>query len=321
MASSTPVTAASVVAVKQQRGPPPIWMHLMAGTFGGVFGLTIAYPLDTVKVRLQTRTADKYTGMIHCFTTMVREEGVLALYRGLTSPVVGYGLINASAFGSYNWCKGIVRTHGAWNGHQNATWIQDEDRPLTPIELAASGAVAGAFQSFVRAPIEQIKIVMQSRNKPGTTQAAYSGSLACLKDVLKTEGVARGLYRGLPATIGREVPQYALYYPVYELTKRALTPAGHDPAELPVWKTVFAGGLAGTGQWLPTYPIDVIKSRVQSAAPGTYSGMIDCAVKSYRAEGGQVFFRGLSVSLFRAFPLHGMVFLGYETTMKFLRKE
>jgi solute carrier family 25 carnitine/acylcarnitine transporter 20/29 len=52
---------------------------------------------------------------------------------------------------------------------------------------------------------------------------------------------------------------------------------------------------------------------------GTYNGIYDCAVKSYRAEGIPVFFRGLSASLIRAFPLHGMVFLGYEITMKLLK--
>jgi len=248
---------------------------------------------------------------------MVKEEGVLSLYRGLLAPVVGYGMINAAAFGSYNFCKGLVRTNGWWNGTVGPK--EDDDRTLTLLELCLCGGGAGAVQSFVRAPIEQIKIVMQARNKPGTTLPPYRGTFECLTEVIRTEGIGKGLYRGLSATIGREVPQYAMYYPVYELTKRAMTPPSGDSSDLPVLHTVLAGGLAGSIQWIPTYPIDVVKSRVQSAAPGTYKGLLDCARQSYRAEGAQVFWRGLSVSLMRAFPLHGAVFLGYETTMKFLR--
>ena len=54
------------------------------------------------------------------------------------------------------------------------------------------------------------------------------------------------------------------------------------------------------------------------AFAGTYSGLLDCTVKSFRQEGIVVFFRGISAALVRAFPLHGAVFVGYETCMKLL---
>jgi len=64
-------------------------------------------------------------------------------------------------------------------------------------------------------------------------------------------------------------------------------------------------------QWLPPlYCVDVMKSRMQSAEPGVYSSLWDCMVKSYRAEGLGVFFRGLPVAMLRAFPLHACIFFG-----------
>lgn len=39
-----------------------------------------------------------------------------------------------------------------------------------------------------------------------------------------------------------------------------------------------------------------------------------------RGEGSQVFFRGLGTALIRAFPLHAIIFLGYETTMALLHQ-
>lgn len=82
------------------------------------------------------------------------------------------------------------------------------------------------------------------------------------------------------------------------------------------------GGLAGVATWLPpVFSVDVVKTRLQSAPKGTYSGMWDCAQKSYRAEGAGVFFRGLNIALIRAFPLHGTIFVVYESTMRLLENK
>ena len=83
---------------------------------------------------------------------------------------------------------------------------------------------------------------------------------------------------------------------------------------------MLAGGIAGTVQWFPPiYCMDVIKSRMQSALPGVYSGTWDCFKKSYRQEGLQVFFKGFGTALLRAFPLHAFIFLGYEATIAALK--
>jgi len=317
--SAEPVKAAPAV---KANAPPAGWKSVVAGTCGGVFGLSICYPLDTVKVRFQTRPAGTYNGIWHCISTIAKTEGVAALYRGLTSPVFGYGLINGAAFGTNTFVKHEFKQNAIWN--QRASYVPaDMNRALTMPEMVISGAVAGAVQSFVRTPIEQIKVVMQSRNKPGTTLAPYSGSMACLVDVLKTEGVRVGLYRGLSGTLVREVPQYAMYYPIFEICKRLFTPKDHDPNDMSAahaFRVAVAGGLAGVGQWLPTYPLDVVKSRLHAAEPGQYKGVFDCARKTLAAEGPSAFYRGLSASLFRAFPLHGLVFLGFETTMSLFNK-
>jgi len=60
---------------------------------------------------------------------------------------------------------------------------------------------------------------------------------------------------------------------------------------------------------------------MQSALPGVYSSVWDCARKSYQKEGINVFFRGLPVALVRAFPLHACIFLGYEMTLAALHDE
>jgi len=310
LAPAPPSSTAAVVAIAPPAAAkePPFLVHFAAGTFGGIFGLTLCYPLDTVKVRIQTRPAGTYTGIAQCMGTIARTEGVSALYRGLMSPVLGYGLIKATAFASYNQAK-------QWNQQAKGA------HSLSLGEMTLCGAFAGFCQTFVRAPVEQIKVVMQARNKPGSTQAPYRGTWHCLTHVLATEGVRAGLYRSLVPTLSREIPQYAIYYPAYELMVSWFCKPGQKSSDLPAAQVAMAGGVAGVAQWVPTYSLDVIKSKVSAAPPGTYAGLLDCARKSLAAEGPSVFWRGISAAVVRAFPLHGAVFLGYELSMKMLRKE
>lgn len=80
------------------------------------------------------------------------------------------------------------------------------------------------------------------------------------------------------------------------------------------WQMMVAGAFAGASSWIPVYPFDVLKSRLQQ--PGnTYKGMLDCAIKSVKAEGPLVLWKGLTPVLLGSMPLHGTVFMVYELFM------
>jgi solute carrier family 25 carnitine/acylcarnitine transporter 20/29 len=312
-------------ATASSTGQPVWWKHFVAGNAGGIFGLTIVYPLDTVKVRIQTRPRGTYTGIIHCLTSTVKNEGLMSLYRGIASPVLGYGLIKSVAFGSYNYAKDQITARQQHHATQLLT-TSGSVRPVARIDselslgtLVACGAFAGAAQTMIRVPVEQIKVVMQARNRVGSTTAApYRSTFHCLIEVLRTEGLVQGLYRSFWPTLWREIPQYAIYYPAYEVCKKLMQTSTGQQELTPLY-TAIAGGLAGVSQWVPTYPLDVLKSKVSAAPPGTYKGTLDCLRVSVAQEGPMVLWRGLSASVVRAFPLHGAVFVGYEIAIKLLK--
>merc|ERR1719217_704294 len=68
----------------------PLWKKIVAGGTAGAIASGIANPTDLMKVRLQTDGMSKdeagkllpkrYTGMINCFSSIIKEEGVLALW-------------------------------------------------------------------------------------------------------------------------------------------------------------------------------------------------------------------------------------------------
>lgn len=265
-------------------------------------GLTCVYPLDTVKTRLQLKP-DKYRSAIDCVQIISRNEGLASLYRGLAAPVLGYGLMNATAFSSNSAAKRLL-------GGESA----DPSKLNIGVQMAAGG-MAGFAQSFVRAPFEQIKVVMQASNKEGCPKT-FKNSFECVKYVVRHEGVGHGLFRSLTPTIMREVPQYAITYPSYEFSKRTFNNLAGGPS---TWTMMAAGACAGAAQWIPTYPMDVIKTRMSNARLGQYSGVVDCVIQSYKNEGAMVFWRGLTPAVARAMPLHAVVFVFYEFTLDLLQ--
>ncbi len=61
---------------------------LLCGGLAGMTAISVTYPTDLVKRRLQLQTFDninvpKYNGVLHCFRKIIRNEGVRGLYRGL----------------------------------------------------------------------------------------------------------------------------------------------------------------------------------------------------------------------------------------------
>jgi hypothetical protein len=127
---------------------------------------------------------------------------------------------------------------------------------------------------------------------------------------MKTEGL-RGIFRGLGTTICREVPGFGIYFFAYELMTRS---AGDNDEPRPPISTIhmmLAGGVSGTLSWILTYPIDVVKSRLQIDGMGgvyRYSGFMDCLKKSIQAEGYGVMTRGLASTVLRAFPTNAATF-------------
>ena len=286
-------------------------MHFIGGTLGGMTGVAASYPLDTIKVRMQTQTMTGiyYTGMGDCVTTVWKTEGIGAFYRGIAAPMSSYGLIKSITFGSYGNCLDMFRkqheTKGTWTGTNSL------------FELFVAGCVGGFACTVVMAPNDRIKVQMQLAASEGRP---FKNVIDCGRHIVKSEGVftERGLFRGWLSTASRDVPGMSGYYVVYELIKRNWTPWGKDGKHSDL-QNLTAGGLSGQISWLPVYPMDVIKSRIQARAgtENAYKGISDAASKMLRAEGPLIFYKGFLPTLIQAFPLHGSVFMVYELWMRF----
>jgi hypothetical protein len=126
--------------------------NLIAGTIGGSAGIAAGQPLDTVKVRLQSASPGQYRGAVHCFTQTLQQEGVRALYKGLKSPLIGNGPLNATAFGAQGSSQ---RFMDKWGWFPQSKEDAAAERP-NYAQLWTGGAWAGFLTAFVSCPVELV---------------------------------------------------------------------------------------------------------------------------------------------------------------------
>lgn len=274
----------------------------LAGGVGGSCLVLVGHPLDTIKVRIQTMKvvpgqAPPYSGTFDCAMKTIRREGFKGLYKGMTAPLYAVTPMYALCFFGYEVGKRIFTTEESYKN-------------LHLLEIAAAGATCGLFTTPILGPQERIKCVLQVQE-----EAKYKGITDCAKQ-LYAEGGLRSVCRGFWATMLRDSIASAFYFSTYEVCKRQWVNP-ESSANMQVIGTLCAGGVAGMCNWLPSIPIDTLKSRLQVAPDGKYKNGIRSVLRDVLAnEKPTVLFRGIVPIMIRAFPANAACFLGYETAMK-----
>jgi hypothetical protein len=229
--------------------------EFIAGTAGGFAGKLIDYPLDTVKVLLQTQPSTSvaaaaaaaegppggvvvYRGAWHCLRYTYEAKGVVnGLYKGLASPLLGSMAENALLFWAYNHAKRALLLLGEDSSGD------ETQKPLTLFQLSLAGAGAGAVVPFVLTPVELVKCRLQVQNSTAAgVFRSYKGPIDVIVQTIKTEGVVRGLYRGHASTLLREIPGNFVWFGLYEGVCQAMTPPGGTKADLGPSVHLMGGG-------------------------------------------------------------------------------
>lgn len=180
-------------------------------------------------------------------------------------------------------------------------------REATAFDHFVGGCFGGLLQTSVLTPTDVVKCRMQA-------DARFKNSLHVVRDTLRGQGVA-GLYRGNMITVIREVPSYGCYFLVYDALKAHLHGAGFGE-----WPASFlAGGFSGSITWAMVYPVDVVKSIVQTAPEGTDTRMASVVRDIVKRHGPRYFFRGFLTACVRAFPVNGVIFPTYELSLKLMK--
>jgi solute carrier family 25 carnitine/acylcarnitine transporter 20/29 len=310
----------------KQTGSVSALYDLIAGGVAGSASVIVGHPFDTIKVRIQTSAASNTS----IWSMATQFGGVTSLYRGMAAPLVSASAINAVIFSSY------ATSSRYWDNHfADSTELQLEQETGHDVWQKAfcCGSFAGLVQCVIICPTEHVKCRLQIQHGRGAADNIYKGPLQAATSIVRTFGIS-GLFRGWNATAWREIPAFGLYFSVYDYCKDKVTGLLADRANLSVneevphshlWiSSTLAGGLSGSLTWGVIYPIDVIKSRIQTAPMETPLAQrrIWHVGKTLVAKyGWQYMFRGLGITLIRAFPVNGIIFPVYEFTLLHLSGE
>lgn len=173
---------------------------------------------------------------------------IKAGFLGMASPLVGIGAVNALLFAANSNIKQRLQQH--------------PNEILSLDKIALAGAGAGLVNSILASPVELLKIKLQAQFSNQKSVGRYfTGPIDCARYLIQRDGVSHGLFRGMWATIVREIPAYAGFYTGFEVMKRTLTKEGQDPN---VIQLMISGATGGIGYWVCCYPLDVVKSVVSS---------------------------------------------------------
>ncbi|KAL2869693.1 carnitine:acyl carnitine antiporter [Aspergillus lucknowensis] len=289
----------------------------VAGGVGGVCAVVVGHPFDLVKVRLQTAEKGVYSGAIDVVKKTIAREGLVrGLYAGVSAPLVGVTPMFAVSFWGYDLGKTLVSS-------LSEVKVQNNTPQYTIGQISAAGFFSAIPMTLITAPFERVKVLLQIQGQnppPPGQKPKYSGGVDVVRQLYK-EGGIRSVFRGSAMTLARDGPGSAAYFATYEYIKRSLTPKdanGNVTGEVSLPAVLTAGGAAGVAMWIPVFPVDTIKSRLQSA-PGKPT--IGGTIRTVYANGGfKAFFPGFGPALARAVPANAATFAGVELAHTFMKK-
>ncbi|KAK9998267.1 hypothetical protein SO802_017870 [Lithocarpus litseifolius] len=163
---------------------------------------------------------------------------------------------------------------------------------------ACAGASAGAIAATFVCPLDVIKTRLQVHGLP----PVHKGSIiiTSLKDILRTEGF-KGMYRGLSPTIVALLPNWAVYFTVYEQLKGLLHSHGDSDNQLTIGANMLAAAGAGAATSITTNPLWVVKTRLQTQGMRRdvipYKGMLSALTRIAHEEGIRGLYSGIVPSL------------------------
>ncbi|KAF9977177.1 mitochondrial aspartate-glutamate transporter agc1 [Actinomortierella ambigua] len=238
-----------------------------------------------------------YKNSIDCFKKVIKNEGVLGLYRGLGPQLVGVAPEKAIKLTMNDLVRKLTT---------------DKDGNISFASELLAGGVAGGSQVIFTNPLEIVKIRLQVAGEAAKTLEAGAPKPGAIT-IVRQLGIM-GLYKGASACLLRDIPFSAIYFPVYAHLKKDIFKEGPDH-RLTIGELLISGAIAGMPAAYFTTPADVIKTRLQVEArkgQSTYSGITDAARKIFREEGFRAFFKGGPARIFRSSPQFGTTLMVYE---------
>ncbi|KAJ3308152.1 hypothetical protein HDU76_004107 [Blyttiomyces sp. JEL0837] len=295
--STSATTASSLVNVKKGKvnyttvvPAPALWW------FGGVasgFGAMCTHPLDTLKIRLQTATVK--ASLVKTFVNVVKNEGFMTLYAGLSASLLRQATYSTTRFGVY---EALIPK------------LKSKDGSVPFYKRLLAAIVGGMAGGIVGTPADLTNVRMQDDGRlPIEQRRGYKNAFHGIYLIYKQEGPL-ALFSGLAPNVQRAMVMTAGQIATYDGVKQQMLDSKlfQDNVVTHFLASTMAALVATT----LSSPLDVMKTRMMTAEKGKYSGSIDVFLQISRTEGPLAFFKGWIPAFTRLGPHTVLTFLAFE---------
>lgn len=164
----------------------------------------------TSKAAAAAAAKPQYQGLVGTIATIVRQEGPLALYSGLSAGLQRQMVFASVRLGTYDSVK--EKYQKVFN-----------ERPdgLQLITRISAGLTTGGLAVIVGQPTDLVKIRFQSQKKEIGKKPRYTTTFGAYKSIGQAEGI-RGLWKGAMPNIGRNAVVNVAEIVCYDVVKGLL---------------------------------------------------------------------------------------------------
>jgi len=274
-------------------------IDFLAGGISGSVAKTCTAPIERVKLLIQTQDVNPkilsgevlpYTGIINCFSRVVKEQGISALWRGNVTNIIRYFPTQAFNFAFKDSIKSLFPHVDKKAQFGKALLVN-----------IASGGLAGAGSLLFVYPLDYARTRLAS--DVGSDEPQFNGLFDCLKKTFASGGIG-GIYNGLGVSIMGIIPYRGIYFGLFD-TLSGINPYQSVQSTFvrATSKFVCAQTSAICAAYL-SYPFDTVRRRLQmqSELPEdecVYKGTGDCFAKIIKDEGFVALFKGAGANALR----------------------
>ncbi|XP_042496680.1 mitochondrial uncoupling protein 5-like [Macadamia integrifolia] len=235
-------------------------------------------------------------------------EGVAALFSGVSATVLRQTLYSTTRMGLYDILK--------------QKWTDPNSGKMPLVRKIAAGLIAGGIGAAVGNPADVAMVRMQADGRlPVAQRRNYKSVVDAIQQMTKQEGIT-SLWRGSSLTVNRAMIVTASQLATYDQVKEMIL--GNGIMKDGLGTHVTASFVAGFVASVASNPVDVIKTRVmnmkvEAGAEPPYSGAMDCALKTVKAEGPMALYKGFIPTISRQGPFTVVLFVTLEQVRKLLK--
>ncbi|KZT70317.1 mitochondrial carrier [Daedalea quercina L-15889] len=288
-------------------------IHAVAGAAGGVLAMTATYPLIFLSTRAAVETRKEHKSVYEAVLDIIRREGVLGLYSGLNSSLLGIAVTNGVYYYFYERSRGAILAS------------RRGGKGLSTLESMLAGLIAGSATTIISNPIWVVQTSQAVRGMDQTSDQTTPkprklGIIETIQYLLRKDGIS-AFWRGIgPALI--LVVNPVLQYTVFEqlrnvLIRRRTARLGafkESPSTVAMLSDLdyfVLGALSKLVATSFTYPYIVVKNRLQAGRAHAlrYKSSLDGLLTIIREEGVEGLYKGVGSKLLQSVLTAAILFM------------